>query len=193
VYRKIWGWPLRSTGHLIATAILLGIVGALVAFAVPNNGKSSAAVTASSSVSATPTSTTSDRGTGPLTGASTSASSSVATRLTAPVQSPTSSAPAPAALDVALSWAKAWVDHPSGMTTATWLQNLKPYTTDEFLPTMSTIDLANIPSTTVTGTPTVVNSYTGSVDVTIQTDAAKLSLTIVNTQSGWRVNAYDLA
>src|SRR5439155_18767292 len=97
----------------------------------------------------------------------TTPTTSLPTRQTAPAQTPTSAPPAPKAMDTATAWAKAWVTHPEGVTNEQWLNGLKPYTTEERLSVMSTVDPRNIQATEVTGPPTVKTSYTSSVQVTL--------------------------
>ena len=110
-----------------------------------------------------------------------------------PLSSPTPAPPNGDALRVAKNWVAAWVNHPAGMTSEQWLAGLKPYTTEEFLPQMSTVDLAQIPATKGTGEPTVEESYTSSVKLTIPTDGPALRLTLISTNAGWRVTDYDQA
>jgi hypothetical protein len=55
------------------------------------------------------------------------------------------------------------------------------------------VDPGNIPASKVTGEPTVVNSFTSSLEVEIPTDGPKLSITVVSTTAGWRVTHYGQA
>jgi hypothetical protein len=87
----------------------------------------------------------------------------------------------------------AWVNHPDGITNQQWLEGLRPFTTEEYLPVMSTVDPRNIPASKVTGVPTATTSYTSSADVEIPTDGPKLTITVVNTGAGWRVAHYGQA
>lgn len=119
--------------------------------------------------------------------------SNLPTRLSQPLVTPTTAAPNGDAVRVAKEWAAAWVNHPAGITSAQWLEQLKPFTTEEYLPVMSSVDPANVPATKVTGEPTVGTSYTSSVQLTIPTDGPKLSITVVSTNAGWRVADYDQA
>ena len=184
VYRRIWSWPLRSPRHLLVTFILLVIIGATIAIVLSQNNHSVPA-------SATNTSTLSPAQTTDQSTDSNTASSTQATRLTSSLPPPSSAPPAPAALDVATRWAQAWVNHPAGITNQQWLDQLKPYTTDEYLPRMSTVDPSNIPATKVTGPPTVINSTVSSVVVNMPTDKGTLQITVVQTDhQGWRVSSY---
>jgi hypothetical protein len=98
----------------------------------------------------------------------------------------------PKALDVATKWAEAFVRH-DGVAADQWLNALKPYTTDEYLATtLSTIDPRGIVAKKVTGAPTSTpDSYTSSVTVQVPTDAKKLSLTLIKTTDGWRVDDHN--
>ncbi|GAB3587540.1 hypothetical protein GCM10027445_67790 [Amycolatopsis endophytica] len=186
VYRRIWGFPLRSPAHLVGTAVaviaLIVAIGVVVPQLLGNPNRSGPEPVRiqdpGSSGAASPTSTT---------------SAPMSTRLTAPLVQPTSAAPDPAALTVAKQWATAWATHPDGMTNAQWLDGLRPLTTEEYLPEMSTVDPANIPATKVTGEPTVTKSYTSSLEVLVPTDGPKLSITVARTSSGWLVTGYDQA
>ena len=183
VYRKLWGWPLRSPLHLVATALGIVVVAALVALLsqhIRHTGGSSQPSGGAGHGGQAPT-------------AALVATGPPSTRDPGPTEVPTSAAAAPAALQVAQQWGQAWVNHPSGITNQQWLAGLEPYTTDEFLPIMSTVDPANIPATKVTGSPTVVHSYTSSVEVTLPTDNATLDITVIQTPAGWRVAGYNKA
>jgi hypothetical protein len=79
------------------------------------------------------------------------------------------------------------------MTDQQWLDQLRPYTTPEFLPQMSTVDVTNIAATAVTGQPVVVNSYTGSVEATLATNGGTLDITVILTPQGWQVSTYNQA
>ncbi|MEV6874034.1 hypothetical protein [Amycolatopsis sp. NPDC051128] len=187
VYRRLWGWPLRSPRHLMGTLVFLAILVTALGILLPKVvGKPQA------KAAAPPGTTTSAHATPPGVAAPVP-TSNLPTRLSAPLVTPTSAAPNNDAIRVAKEWAAAWVNHPAGITSEQWLANLKPFTTEEYLPVMSSVDPANIPATKVTGEPQVGTSYTSSVQLTIPTDGPKLSITVVNTNAGWRVADYDQA
>lgn len=182
VYRRLWGWPLRSPVHLLATALAVGVIAVVVAVALPNNpGGGSAG-----------SSPPNDEYQSTLTQDSPSPSTAT-TRLTAPLETPTSAPPAPQALQVAKAWASAWVDHPDGITNQNWVKGLAPYTTDEYLPVMSSVDPRNIPASRVTGEPKAKVSYTSSAQVLVPTDGGELELSVIRTPAGWRVAGYNQA
>ncbi|GAA4549514.1 hypothetical protein [Amycolatopsis samaneae] len=188
VYRRLWGWPLRSPRHLIGTLVFLAIllttlgvalpklVGKPAATAAPGPGGTSASARPGPGIAVTPTGT-----------------ATLPTRLTGPQGTPSTAPPSPEAIKVAKDWAAAWVNHPNGITNAQWLEGLRPYTTEEYLPVMSTVDPANIPAAKVTGEPTVTTSHPSSLKLVVPTDGPKLSITVRNTPTGWRVSDYDQA
>ncbi|MEU0793206.1 hypothetical protein ABZ342_24295 [Amycolatopsis sp. NPDC005961] len=188
VYRRLWGWPLRSPRHLMGTLVFLAILVTALGIVLPKvvgkpQAKASPTTGTTTSVTATP----------PPGVAAPVPTANLPTRLSAPLATPTTAAPNGDAVRVAKEWAAAWVDHPAGITSDQWLAKLKPFTTEEYLPVMSSVDPANIPATKVTGEPVVGTSYTSSVQLTIPTDGPKLAITVVNTNAGWRVADYDQA
>lgn len=188
VYRRLWGFPLRSPRHLAGTVIVVAGLIIAIGIAVPqllgHRGAPARAGGQSGPDSAQQApGSSSDSTTLPF-----------STRLTAPLVQPSSAAPSPEALNVAKMWARAWVNHPAGITQQQWLADLRPYTTEEYLTTtMSTVDSENVPATEVTGDPVVVSSYTSSVQVVLPTNGPKLSITVSRTDAGWRVSGYDQA
>ncbi len=190
VYRRLWGWPLRSPRHLvvaliglIVVAIAIGVIAARThGTAKPGVG---GAATLGSSVSPTITIGTASAGF--------TTSPAPITRLSGPPVTPSVVAPNPAALDVIQTWGKAWVNHPVGMTTAQWLAQLAPYTTQEFLPVMNSVDVTNISATQVTGAPRVTKSFPDSVEALLPTNGGQLDITAINTPTGWLVSAYTKA
>lgn len=194
VYRRLWGWPLRSPRHLITAVIGLLVLAIVVAIVLQkglhHHQTSAGAAGATSSATAT-TSALSGNGGSPTGGASAGSSSVPVTQITQPPQTPVSAPAAPAALGVIKAWGQAWVNHPVGMSTQTWLAQLAPYTEPELLGTMGTVDVANIAATQVTGDPVVVHSYTSSVEATLATNGGGLDITVVDTPTGWLVSTYN--
>ena len=56
---------------------------------------------------------------------------------------------------------------------------------------IGTVDPANIPATKVVGEPEVHESYTSSVQVEVATDGPTLLVTVIETDTGWRVTDYS--
>jgi hypothetical protein len=194
VYRKLWAWPLRSPKHLVIAAIGLVAVAMAVGLVLPqatkplaNGSANRPSVTLSGGVVVTVT--TQPAGAQAPGAPSTSTSTSRVPRVT--ITSPPQAPPAPEALAVAEAWARAWVNHPEGMTSEEWVAQLVPLTTEEFLPQLRSIDPANIPSSAVTGKAEPVSSSARAVEVSIVTDGATLRLTVIATDAGWRVSAFN--
>ena len=200
VYRRLWGWPMRSPRHLVATALVVGALVLTIGLIVPRvTGSDQPAPGAVANLGASSTTTgpgtpgaSSGQGGVPGTQTTTAPTTSLPTKQS-PAQTPTSAAPAPKALEIATLWANAWVNHPEGVTTEQWLNALKPYTTEEQLAVMSTVDPRNIKATEVTGPATPKVSYTISVEVTLPTNGGILDITVISTPQGWRVARYEQA
>jgi hypothetical protein len=178
-YRALWQWPLRSPARLALTAI--GVLALLVAATI-GIGMTNGSV--GLPVGARPTSS-----------AATPVAPSQPVLLPPvaelePTTLPVSAAPA-AALQVASRWARAWVRPADGTTTAKWLDGLRSTTTDEYLGVLSGVDPGNIPATKVTGAAKAVSVAPRSLRVQVPTDALTLVITVVDTDTGWRVSGYD--
>jgi hypothetical protein len=192
VYRRVWGWPLRSPKHLTASLVMLAIVLTALSIVLPKAvGKPITRLGAPST--ATSYSTPPTTGSRPGVAAPVPPSASLPSRVSTTV-TPMSAVPNADAIRVAKQWAAAWVNHPAGVTNAQWLEGMRPFTTEEYLTAvLSTVDPANVPATKVTGEPVVGTSYTASVQLVIPTDGPKVSITVVSTNEGWRVADYDQA
>ncbi|WP_064745372.1 hypothetical protein [Pseudonocardia acaciae] len=191
-YRALWQWPLRSPARLIGCLVVLAalVIGANAAFGLlPARTGGTGVFGSDPSGSVTPT---------PPAGALPNAQPrNEPTRLPpvpelTPETLPLSKAP-PAALTVATRWTQAWAKHPADGATATWVNGLRPYTTDEYLAVLSTVDTANVPATKVTGAARAVLVSPRSVRVEVPTDAVRLVVLVVNTGTEWRVAGYDRA
>jgi hypothetical protein len=194
VYRKLWAWPLRSPRHLMIAAFVLAVLAIAIGFIVPKasdplsgGAPTTPVVTLSNGMVVTVT----PGAAGTTAAGASSTTTSAVPRVTVPP--PSTAPPAPEALAVAEAWARAWVNHPAGMTSEEWTAQLAPLTTEEYLPQLRTVDPANIPSTTVTGKAEAITSSARAVDVKIATDGAELRLTVIATDSGWRVSAFNRA
>lgn len=200
VYRRLWGWPLRSPRHLVVTLVIVAVLAIAIAVvtaraSAARHQQAGGGTAAGSSSPLTPAS--SAAGTGPGTGTSgsgTSGSTAPSTRLTSPPETPKSAPPAPEAISVIEAWGQAWVNHPVGMTNAAWVAQLKPYTEPELLGQMATVNVANIDATQLTGAATAKKSYTSSVEALLPTNAGTLDITAVHdSQHGWLVSSYTEA
>ncbi|QUH01160.1 hypothetical protein HUO13_10365 [Saccharopolyspora erythraea] len=178
VYRRLWGWPLRSPRHLVTALVVLGVLVVLIGFLLPEpppNRYQGADRPIAQSERPLPPST---RRPAPPT-------------FSVPQAAPPPTAPDPAGLAVVDAWGRAWVNHPPGTSKQQWLDGLRQYTTDEFLPVMESVEPANVPSTAVTGPPVAVESRRTSMDVRLPTNAGDLNVTVIKTPAGWRVSQYS--
>jgi hypothetical protein len=186
VYRRLWGWPLRSPNHLIATIVGFAVLIFVLSFVVPNLGKGSNAA-------------------GPLTGAAGSSapgqvgvlpsgvpSISLPTKAAPPSSNPPSAAVDPNAQLIAENWAEAYSTHPVGITNEAWLAKLKPYTTDELLPQMATIDPVQLPDGGLVGQVKPIESHTDSAKFEAGFKAGlKVVMTLVKKDGEWRVHQFS--
>ena len=190
VYRRLWGWPMRSPRHLAVLVFVVAVLVIAAGIIIPqltgsNDPTPGASAETSGSTTTAPGATSSTPGAPPTT------SSSQQTRITTITETPEEADPAPEALEVADKWGKAWVDHPEGITNEEWLKDLRPLTTEEQLTEMATVEPGNIGATQVTGAPEAVESYTSSVTVKLPTDDGDLLITVIDTPDGWRVQYYE--
>ncbi len=177
VYRKFWGAPVRSPKHLAVTVLALVLIVIGAQRALPESRMSSVPVVpsknprVSSSVPALP-------------------EAGVVARPRAPF----SSIPAPAAaLTVARSWVQAFLTVPKGITPARWVEQLRPYTTDDLFPQLQSIDPANVPVAQISEAPRTLSVGAGSAEVDVPTTSVVLRLLLVSTPAGWRVASYERA
>jgi hypothetical protein len=188
VYRTFWGWPLRSPMHLAGTVVVLVVIAVGAGLALPDSG-------GSSPVRAAPSS--SPPRVNPLAPVSRMAIPGVAPGGQPQASSPSTpfpSSPAPvAALTVARSWAHAFLTVPNGISSARWVEQLRPYTTDELFPELRSVDPANVPAAKIIGEPRTVSSSASSAEVDVPTTVMVVRLLLVSTPAGWRVAGYQRA
>jgi hypothetical protein len=108
-----------------------------------------------------------------------------------PTTPPILVAPSPDGLAAVDNWGKQWVNHPPGTNAQQWLDRLRPYTTEEFLTVMGSVDPANVPSTAVTGPPSALKSTATSMQVRLPTNAGDVETLVIRTPAGWRVAQYN--
>jgi hypothetical protein len=201
IYRKLWGWPLRSGRNLAVTVVVAVTLGGGVAALAAAVGGSPAHRLGSQP--ATPTAG------GPLAPtiafqppatptAATPTSSAPLTTGTTPAVPPPSPTPAPsgpaAAKAVAGEFMARWVQHPAGMTSRQWVEQLRPYVVPEYVVELASVDPANVPATAVTGPAAVVSATATVVEVNVPTDGGVVHLVVLAQHDGtWRVRSYDLA
>ncbi len=182
VYRKFWGWPVRSPRHLTGTTLVVVVIAVGLSLALPGKHQGNQARVmppgspraGSSALVSTP--------------APPDAGGAQVTRPPAP------SAPAPAAaLTVARSWVNAFLTVPKGITSQRWIEQLRPFTTDELFPELRSIDPANVPAAQITEAPRTVSVSAGSAEVDVPTTGVVVRLLLVSTPAGWRVASYERA
>ncbi|MGW6444938.1 hypothetical protein [Lentzea sp. NPDC055074] len=184
VYRRLWGWPLRSPRHLAASIIIFVVVVVALGVIIPRVLDRSR--TADQSAAAPPSSSSQGTQVGQLP----SSGSSLPTKAPSPSNSAKAAPPPADAGLVAELWAETWIKPPPDNDVTKWLKQLEDYTTPEFLAQMATIDPRNVPDR-ITGKVNAVKSTTSSVDYEVPTDQGKVRITLVKAPDGsWRVNSY---
>ncbi|RZS44155.1 hypothetical protein EV193_10129 [Herbihabitans rhizosphaerae] len=191
VYRRLWGWPMRSPRHLVITVFLLAVIVTAIGIMLPkllDSGSNQPA--AGTPTGAGQPSSTQAQGTQP--GATTpGATSPLPTRLPPPQPQLVTAPTDPQALEIATKWAQAWVTHPQGITNAQWVAALRPYMLEEQLGPMSKVEPANVPATALTGPAVVKSSYTTEMRLEQPTDGGVIAIDLIKTPQGWRVGHYD--
>ncbi|HJT03141.1 MAG TPA: hypothetical protein VJ757_05865 [Pseudonocardiaceae bacterium] len=179
VYRKVWGWPVRSPTHLTVTVLAAVVIAVGIGVVTP--GKHPDA-TARAGPATSPRASTS------VPAPALAGGGLRATRAPAP----TSPAPA-AALTVARSWVQAFLTVGKGTTSAQWVEQLRPFTTDDLFPELRSIDPANVPAAQIIDAPRTVSVSAGAAEVDVPTTALIMRLLVVSTPAGWRVASYERA
>ncbi|KOV76963.1 hypothetical protein ADL03_42250 [Nocardia sp. NRRL S-836] len=119
---------------------------------------------------------------------------SLPTKLPPPSNSAQAAPPQADAQLVAELWAENWIKPPPNNDVEKWLANLRPYTTEEFLAQMATIDPKNVPDK-ITEKVAPVRSTVSSADFRVGTDSGKVVITLIklSPSNEWRVNSYTKA
>lgn len=192
VYRKLWGWPLRSPKHLAVAAFIAAVVITAAGIVIPRLSGAQTPGRAGATAASGTTSETYVFGsrTVVLPPGAGGTASATQTRVE-PTLTPSSAPAAPAALKVAGDWAKAWVN-PDGATPEAWRERLRPFTDAESMVKLDSVDPRNIAAKAVTGEPRVVASYLKSVVAEVPTDKVLLRLTVIETDQGWKVSEYAM-
>lgn len=162
VYRRLWGWPLRSPIHLVtavaaATVLALGLGSAATLLHGPPR-----------SVSAPPHPHVPAR------------------PAPAPVPAPP---PVPAAaLDAATDFGQRWTHH-ENLSGPQLVAALQPVAMPDYVSELSDMDPSRIPDTQLAGPPSPVRSDgPGTAEVDLPTNAQILHLAMVQTPQGWRLD-----
>ena len=95
---------------------------------------------------------------------------------------------------IAELWAENWIKPPPDNDVNKWLAQLRPYTTEEFLAQMATIDPKNVPDK-ITQKVAAKRSTVSSADFEVGTDTGKVVITLIklSPSNEWRVNGYTKA
>ncbi|OQO90318.1 hypothetical protein B1813_18025 [Saccharomonospora piscinae] len=191
VYRRLWGFPMRSPSHLVGTVILVAAVliaaGMLVPRLVGDSAGGGAGPVTPGAAGASSDEASPETDGGP---SATLDREALPTRLSEPLATPSETEPAPEALRRAREWAEAWVTRPADGSAETWLDGLRPLTTPEFWPQLRSVEPDNITATEVVGEPEARQAHPKSVEVELTTDGPGLLVTVVDTDTGWRVSDY---
>jgi hypothetical protein len=197
VYRRLWGWPMRSPTHFAIVLVVVAVLVIAISVIVPTltgstADRSGAAAGTTEETTASGDPSAPDTTEGPsVPGDQSGATSALPTRIESPPQRPSSAPPEPEALDVVTQWGEAWVNHPEGTSQEKWLDGLRPFTTAEYMVEMKTVDPENVPATEVTGEPEAKESYTSSITAHLPTDGGTIAVTVISTPEGWRVAFYE--
>ncbi|GAA3459594.1 hypothetical protein ACFFSW_29345 [Saccharothrix longispora] len=187
VYRRLWGWPLRSPRHLATALILFFALVVVVGFVIPNAlGPRS---TANPAGTTTPATGATSRGNqiGVL---PTVTTSPLPTKAPSPTPAGTSVPVDPNARLVADGWIDAYSDYQPGKTTKEqWLDGLKAFTADELFPRLQSVEPANVP-VVIDQAVTAAKSFPDSAEFEAKLESGKLVVTVARLPEGWRVQKY---
>ncbi len=185
VYRRVWGWPMRSHSHfavaVVGAAVAVLILGiSITVLSPPSNNKGPAgqpvphANEAGSSRSDDMPSTSSEM-------------PSVTTPPAPKTVAPAKEAPKEA-LETAKQFALRWTVHPDGVAPQQFLDGLRPWAMPEMMITLEDIDPSRIAETRLTGEPRSLSNKGRIVEAAVPTDVGELRLTLVN-RGGWKVES----
>lgn len=181
VYRKFWGWQVRSPAHLTGTVLAAVVIAVGIGVVLPGKHRDAVRtvpVNSPRAIASAPAPPSVLGGTGGV----------------AASGAPLPSAPAPAAaMTVARSWVQAFLTVRKGTNSEQWVEQLRPFTTDDLFPELRSIDPANVPVARIIDAPRTVSVSAGSAEVDVPTTALVVRLLVVSTPAGWRVASYERA
>ncbi|MFI6101407.1 hypothetical protein ACIA8G_38175 [Lentzea sp. NPDC051213] len=183
VYRRLWGWPLRSPRHLVASIVIFVVLVVALGVIIPkvlDRKPAGPNVAAGTSTSVQPNQV----------GQLPSSGASLPTKQPPPANSASAAPPAADAQLTAELWAERWIKPPPDNDVNKWLAQLRDFTTEEFLAQMATIDPKNVPDRL--DTVTAKRSTVSSADFEVSTDLGKVMITLikVSPSNKWLVNGY---
>lgn len=188
VYRRLWGWPLRSPRHLVATIVGVIALIATISVVVPNaiGPKPGGGAAGTSTVVTTGGSGGNQIGVLP-----TATSAPLPTKAPSPTAAPSSAPPSAGAQLAADGWVDAFSSFEPGKTTKEqWLAGLKPFTSEELFPRLASIEPANVP-VVVDKAVKPIRSFTDSAEFEAKLEDGKLVVTVARLPEGWRVHEFD--
>ncbi|MBE9374659.1 hypothetical protein IQ251_09390 [Saccharopolyspora sp. HNM0983] len=177
VYRRLWGWPLRSPRHLVVALVVVVGAATVVGLLLPDPPPQQRSPTYTAEPGGDVRAEAPTQPKSPPT-------------LSVPQNAPPPARPSPRGVAVADAWAQRFTAFRPGMDEQRWLDGLRPHTTDEFITEMASVDPANAPSA-VTGRPEPGPATSTSMVVRVPTDLGPLRVTVNRTPDGWRVATYD--
>ncbi|KOX17292.1 hypothetical protein ADK67_38780 [Saccharothrix sp. NRRL B-16348] len=183
VYRRLWGWPLRSPRHLVASIVGVTVLVTTISVVIPNAIKPQP-----TGSTAGTTSTVVTGGNGTQVGVlPTVTSTALPTKAQSPTAAPSSAPVNPNAQLVADMWVDAFSAFQPGKTTKEqWLAGLKPHTSNEKFPALESVDPANVPA--VIDEPVkAIKSFTASAEFEARLEDGKLIVTVAKLPEGWVV------
>lgn len=187
VYRRLWGWPLRSPRHLVAAIVGVIVLITTISVVIPNAvaPKSNGGLPATTS-----TTQTSGSGGNQIGVLPTVTSSSLPTKAASPTAAPTSAPVNPNAQAIADIWVDAFSRFEPGKTTKEqWLAGLKKSTSNEMFPRLASVDPANVP--VVIDQPLkAIKSSTDSAEFEAALEEGKLIVTVAKLPEGWVVTEW---
>ncbi|WP_158849366.1 hypothetical protein [Saccharothrix deserti] len=188
VYRRLWGWPLRSPKHLVATIVGVIVVVTTISVVVPN---AVGPRTSGGQVGATSSTQTRTSGGNQIGVLPTATTSPLPTKAPSPTAAPSSAPVNPGAQLVADGWVDAFSSYEPGKTTKEkWLAGLKPFTSDELFPRLESIEPANVP-VVIDQAVKPIKSFTDSAEFEAKLEDGRLVVTVVKLPEGWRVHEFD--
>lgn len=185
VYRRLWGWPLRSPRHLVASIVGVTVLVATISVVIPNAIKPRQGGGTAGTTSTVVTGGSGGNQVGVL---PTATSTALPTKAQSPTAAPTSAPVNPNAQLVADMWVDAFSAFEPGKTTKEqWLAGLKPHTSNELFPRLESVEPANVPA--VIDQPVkAIKSFTESAEFEARLEDGKLLVTVVKLPEGWRVH-----
>lgn len=183
-------WPLWSWRNLIVSTVALLVVFTAVGRLTTSSDSGSAqqpqnaAAIIPTPTSTSPTSVSSPSPSTTATSPRTSASGKATSSATPQIGSPT---PVQVAAAFVTSWAR------PATAQGSWLADLKPLVTPEYLATLGTVDPSRVPATKVLDGGTVVSATNQRANVRVATDAGGMSVTLAVRSGQWLVTDIEPA